>query len=317
MSTELKNACAKHLSYDRPVRAAAVLRELAAYAGDGLYVDITGQGDIAHKVSERVRELLEMESALFMPSGKAAQNIAFKIWCERRGFPRIAVHPRSHVEQWEGKGYAHVFGLSAIGFGAYDRQTTPADVEKLPGHVGVASVELALRPLGCPVIRWDDLVAISERLRGRSIPFHGDCARIWESQPHLGRRLPEIAGLFDSVYVSVYKGIGGLAGAVLLGPAELIDEARIWQQRLGQTPPRQFPYQLAALKGLEERLPMMPDFRSKARSLARSLASIEGGRLRDAGSAAHECVPGRRSWPAREDGGRSGRSRAPPWFLAL
>jgi hypothetical protein len=37
----------------------------------------------------------------------------------------------------------------------------------------------------------------------------------------------EIAGLFDSVYVSFYKGIGAIAGAALTGPAEFIAEARL------------------------------------------------------------------------------------------
>lgn len=274
MST-LKNACRHHLSYDRPAKAADILRQLADYADD-FHVDISGQGDLAQKVADRVRDLLGAEAAVFMPSGKTAQNIAFKIWCERRGYPSIAVHPRSHVELVEGKGYAHVFGLDAVGFGLTDRQTTAADVDALPGHLGAASIEIALRPLGCPVVPWDDLVAMSQKLRARGIPFHGDCARIWEAQPFLDHSLPEIAGLFDSLYVSVYKGIGGLAGAVLLGPAELIAEARIWQIRLGMTMPRQFPYQLSALKGLDERLPLIPEFCRKARSFAAALSTIDG-----------------------------------------
>ncbi len=271
----LKYGCRKHLSYDLPVKMADVLRGLAEHAGDATLGTLEG-GDLAEILAEKVRALLGSEAAVFMPSGKTAQNIAFKIWCERRGFASIAVNPRSHVEQLEGKAYAHVFGLNAVTFGDNDRQTVPSDIDTLPAHLGAASIELALRPLGCPVIPWSDLVAMSERLRKLGVPFHGDCARIWESQPHLDRPLPDIARLFDSLYISVYKGIGGLAGSVLLGPADFIAEAKVWQKRLGQRLPGEFPYHLAALKGLEERLSLMPTMRDKARSIAGALAQVDG-----------------------------------------
>ena len=45
-----------------------------------------------------------------------------------------------------------------------------------------------------------------------------DGARLWECTPYYGRTLAEIAGLFDTVYVSFYKGLGGLAGSALAGP---------------------------------------------------------------------------------------------------
>jgi threonine aldolase len=278
MEASLKHSCPKHLSYDLPAKVADVLRGLADTAGDAVIGGLDRDG-FAEQVAEKVRSLLGTEAALFMPSGKTAQNILLKLWCERRGFRSIALHPRSHIEQWEGKGYAHVFGLNAVTFGDYDRQTVPADIDSLPAQLGAASVELALRPLGCPVIPWTDLVAISQRLRGLGVPFHGDCARLWEAQPHLDRPLPEIAALFDSLYVSLYKGLGGLAGAIVLGPADLIKEARIWQTRLGQRMPVDFPYALAGLKGLEERLSLQPVFRDKARSLAQVIARVDQVRV--------------------------------------
>ena len=103
---------------------ADVLRSLAVTAGDAVVGGLDRDG-FAEQVAEKVRSLLGTEAALFMPSGKTAQNILLKLWCERRGSRSIALHPRSHIEQWEGKGYAHVFGLNAVTFGDYDRQTVP------------------------------------------------------------------------------------------------------------------------------------------------------------------------------------------------
>ena len=50
--------------------------------------------------------------------------------------------------------------------------------------------------------------------------------------PH---KLEEICAGFDSVYVSFYKGVGALAGAMLLGDAGFVAEAALWQRRMGGT----------------------------------------------------------------------------------
>ena len=63
--------------------------------------------------------------------------------------------------------------------------------------------------------------------------MHMDGARLWESAPFYGRSYAEIAALFDTVYVSFYKGVGAIAGAALAGPADFIAEARVWQRRHG------------------------------------------------------------------------------------
>ena len=41
--------------------------------------------------------------------------------------------------------------------------------------------------------------------------------------------------LFDTAYVSFYKGIGALAGCCLAGPADVMAEAAEWRARMGGT----------------------------------------------------------------------------------
>jgi threonine aldolase len=105
---------------------------------------------------------------------------------------------------------------------------------------------------------------------------HLDGARLWESTPFYGRPLAEIAALFDSVYVSFYKGLGGLSGSVLLGDAELIREARAWRHRHGGTLFRLWPYAASALAGLRLRLGRMPEYAAHARAIAAELSATEG-----------------------------------------
>jgi len=95
-----------------------------------------------------------------------------------------------------------------------------------------------------------------------------DGARLWESRPFYNREYSEIAALFDTVYVSFYKILGGIAGSILAGPADVIAEARIWQRRHGGNLIHLYPYVLSAQKGLREKLDRMEAYHTKAKEIA-------------------------------------------------
>ena len=66
-------------------------------------------------------------------------------------------------------------------------------------------------------------------------PFALVGARLWESAVGYGRQPGEIAALFDTVYVSFYKGIGALPGCGVAGSADVIAQVRDWRKRMGGT----------------------------------------------------------------------------------
>ena len=103
------------------------------------------------------------------------------------------------------------------------------------------------------------------------MPFHADGARLWESQPFLDHSLPEITALFDSVYVSFYKGLRAMAGAAVACDEDVAGELRAWRQRMGGTLFGMTPYALSALVGLRDELPLIGDSVAWARSLAEEL----------------------------------------------
>ena len=47
------------------------------------------------------------------------------------------------------------------------------------------------------------------------------------------RSLADISALFDMAYISFYKQLGGLAGAALTGPEDVVAEAKEWRRRHG------------------------------------------------------------------------------------
>jgi threonine aldolase len=148
---------------------------------------------------------------------------------------------------------------------------TAAHLEALPGRLGAVLAELPLRDAGCLLPTWDELTGLSAACRERGVALHLDGARIWEAQPWFDHSLAEIAAQADSVYVSFYKGLGGLAGAALLGSTEVVAEARLWRRRLGGTTYRVTAEAVAALVGLRDRLPLIPQTVAWARALAAAL----------------------------------------------
>lgn len=228
-------------------------------------------GEPVEALERRVAELLGKPRALFFPTGTMAQQVALRIHAERTGRSAFAAHPLNHLDLWEQRGYAVVHGLRFQPAGAPTRLLTRADLDDVKEPVGALLIELPQRELGGFLPTWDELSAQVDWARDRGAAAHLDGARLWESQPFYGRPHAEIAGLFDTVYVSLYKGLEGVRGAVLAGDEPTIEHAEVWRHRLGGAIPDAWPLALAAMIGLDEILPRMAAFRDHAVAIAAAL----------------------------------------------
>jgi len=273
---DLYLACSRFLSLDPPGRQRDLLHDLAASVAEETAVDFYGTSGQLEAFERRIAELLGKPAAVFGPSGKMLQNAALRVWADRAGCRKVALHPQSHIAIDEADAYREVFGLEGLWLCPEGRLPAPDDLQAVGSPLGAVALELPLRNIGCRLPAWEDLQAFAAVCRERQVALHADAAWIWESQPFYGRPLAEIAGAFDSLYVSFYKGLGGLAGAALAGPEDIVEEVRLWQRRCGGRLFRLFPYVASAMKGLEERLPRMPAYHAKARSLAMALAALPG-----------------------------------------
>jgi len=259
-------------AWSRPKEA---LARLAAGVADDEMGDRYGDGGILEAFEARVAELLGTEAAVFMPSGTMAQQIALRIHADHRGPRTVAFHPTCHLELHEEKGLERLHGLHGVLVGDAHRALTTEDLEAVRERVAALLLELPQREIGGTLPAWDELVAQVKWARERSAAVHLDGARLWESGPFYGRPYPEIAGLFDTVYVSFYKGLGGLAGCALGGPADFVAEARTWQVRHGGRLPSLYPYVVAARIGLDLHLPRMDARYRKAVEIAAALCAHE------------------------------------------
>ena len=252
------------------------LGELAEATGQDERADSYGSGERIARLEQQVAELLGKEAAVFMPSGTMAQQIALRIWSDRRGTRTVAFHPTCHLELHEHKGYQLLHGLHGRLVGDPNRLLTIDDLESIHEPVAALLLELPQRELGGLLPEWDDLVVQTAWARDRGIALHLDGARLWEAAPFYERSHAELAGLFDSVYVSFYKGLGALAGAALAGDGDLVAEARVWQRRHGGNVVTLHPFVVSAELALAERVDRAPAYLEHARALATALRTVDG-----------------------------------------
>jgi threonine aldolase len=137
-------------------------------------------------------------------------------------------------------------------------------------------LELPQRDLGGLLPEWEELCAQTAWARDRSAAAHLDGARLWEASAGYGRSPAQVAALFDTTYVSFYKGIGALAGCCLAGPQDVVAEVREWRRRMGGTLYGLWPAAASALTCLRRRLPLLPTYLDRARAVADAVRDLPG-----------------------------------------
>jgi threonine aldolase len=273
---DLQARCVARLSQHRPMRAAAVLSALAAHPAAGAPADLYGGGGAVAELEQRTAQLLGKPAAMFFIKGMIAQMSVLRVAAERARSANVVLHPMSHIVFDEQDAISRLHHLRPIHLGRY-APFSLAQLDTVTEPIAALVVELPLRRSGYRLPALEELRAISAWARDRGVHLHFDGARLWEAAAGYGIPLPELAGLADSVYVSFYKGLGGLGGAAVAGEASFVRALEVWKGRHGGNLYTAFPYALSALRGLDEQLPRMATYVDRARALASLLA--EEGRL--------------------------------------
>jgi threonine aldolase len=238
---------------------------LAASLGE---VDNYGAGEFVNQFENEVAMLLGHEAAVFLPSGTMAQVMALKIWSDDKQCNNVAFHPTSHLQLHEQLAYQELYHLNGILTGADENIISMSDLDSIDVELSALLLELPMREIGGQLPTWEELKAQREWATSNNVALHLDGARLWSCETYYQKPLSEIAGLFDSAYVSFYKDLDGIAGAMLLGSSQFIEKARIWARRCGGNIVTQFPNIIAAIDGLSKHLPLMPEYVEKAGAIA-------------------------------------------------
>ena len=148
-------------------------------------------------------------------------------------------------------------------------------VESIAESAAALIVEMPLRRVGFKLTAWDQLQSMSQWANKTNTHFHMDGARLWESTHFYKKTLVEVSSIFDSVYVSLYKGLGGMNGSVLAGSSEFIEQCKIWRNRLGGNLWSAFPMLITALEGLDNNLQNIPLWVERAHEISQLLTTLD------------------------------------------
>lgn len=181
------------------------------------------------------------------------------MYCERAGRNIVAWHYTAHPEIAEESAWRYLYGFERILLGHShhkDRLPTLEEIQSvlnLPLHKrpAVILLEIPCRPLGCQTYTFSELKVISDACQAAGVALHCDGARIWETESFYNSTtspLPNnndpssssisifqtLGPLFTSLYLSFYKALQGITGAILLhNDPTFILQLSVWQRRAG------------------------------------------------------------------------------------
>ncbi len=273
----LREACPTVLHGFRTASPAETFAAMSAWCeAHDVRHDLYGDGAVIADFEARIAALLGKPAAAVMPSGTLAQMIALRIWTQRAGLDRFGAHPTSHLFLHEREAYQALFGLHGAPVGERARPILAADLADLAQPLAALLIELPAREIGGQAPDAEALVALKAEAEMRDLPLHLDGARLWECRAYYDQPHAEIVAGFESVYVSLYKGLGGLSGAVLAGEADFIAEARLWQRRMGGNLVSQTATVVSTALLFDARLAALDACYARTLSLAEALAATPG-----------------------------------------
>ena len=241
-----------------------------------MYGDFASSDSWINRFQDEVASHLHKSAGLFVPSGVMAQQMALMIHSQNRQKVFIC-HWSSHLLIHEHDSHSALLGFEArvVPPKEGSRVQEPMSYEdirpllEMQPTPSCVILECPHREIGGKATSIEDIRLISEHCRRLGVVLHMDGARLWEASAHYDLRI--LTSLFDSIYVSFYKGLGGLAGAMLLGTDDFIAESRIWLRRFGGNLFTLLPYAVSAWRGFRAHV---SSFVSRLQHLQRVVSEV-------------------------------------------
>jgi threonine aldolase len=247
------------LDVDGPYSDTGFARRLVAALDGAGTPDSYGEGPLIRDCEAALAKALGKERAVLFATGTLANLVALDRHCGRHA-RRVLVHPDSHVLNDTGDSLASVMGLTAAvaapsgaGFAAPEIAAAVAGARsgKVAQGLGAVCIETPVRRrrnAAFPQAMLAETVAAARRAK---IGLHLDGARLPIAATAAGTTMAAFAADYDTVYLSLWKMLGLPFGAVLAGPAALLDGVEHDRRRHGGALPQFWPVAAVTLAELD------------------------------------------------------------------
>ncbi|MDE2881265.1 MAG: beta-eliminating lyase-related protein [Acidobacteriota bacterium] len=234
-------------------------RLLARMAEEGrIERDSYSNGGVVQVLEEQFAGILGKERAVFMPTGTLANHLAVR-GLAGPGGGRAIVQAEAHLYNDSGDCVQTLSAIPLIplapGRPTFTLEQVQEIVERTRGGrvsrpVSVISIESPVRRRSGETFDQGELTRIAAYARSEGIRLHLDGARMFLESAYTGRDVAELARPFDTVYVSLYKYFNAASGAILAGPAALLDGMFHTRRMFGSGLPAAWPFAAVALNFL-------------------------------------------------------------------
>jgi threonine aldolase len=240
--------------------------------------DVYAEDPTVNRLQEAAARLLGFEAALWVPSGVMGNEIAIRLLT--RPGDEVLAEERSHVVQYELAGMAALSGVMPRAVAADEGRLTPDIVEQARkpyayyrSDASLAVLENTHNLAGGTVYTVEETRAAVAACRAAGMRVHLDGARLWNAAVALDVPPRALAEGFDTVMVTLSKGLCAPAGSLLLADRDRVEQARRVRKQLGGGMRQVGVLAAAGLVAIESMIPRLAEDHAHARLLGDALAS--------------------------------------------
>ena len=249
--------------------------------------DVFREDPTVSALEEECAELLGYEAALFVPTGTMGNQISIHLLT--RPGDEVLIEGSGHSYDWENSGMAVISGVQPrvlIGdrgvFDVDDVEEALFDRMKLQylrAKVSLVIIENTHNMAGGRVWPHDRMAEVQQLARARGAALHLDGARLFNAAVASGTAVADLAAGFDTVMVSLSKGLCAPLGSILAGSAGLIDDGRRVRKLLGGGMRQVGVVAAAGRVAIAEMIDRLAEDHDNARRLAKGLTELPGVEL--------------------------------------
>lgn len=216
--------------------------------------DYYSNGGVVEELENKFAKLLGKESAVFMPTGTLANQLAARQLAGNS--KRVIIQEQSHFYNDTGDCAQNLstlnlipLGKNAVEFSLEEVKRTVAMTKggRVKTRVGAICIETPVRRQYDRISSFENLKIISDYARSENIKMHLDGARLFVQSAHTGNSPAKYGELFDTVYTSMWKCFNAASGAILAGSNEFTKDLFHVRRMFGGGLPFAWPFAAVAL----------------------------------------------------------------------